>query len=238
MQIGRDNDGYFVIAIDYKMSSDTSANGVLAQCFQSNGSNGFKLSYNNGVKFAWGTSSITSASTDCREMIVIRHTKGSNTVTIYNSNLDATEIAIDELTSARNPIIDSTLVFGCLKADDGAYENYAVGDIYWCKVWYKDLGDKACKELASWTHEQISLEVCGFKKYYLTENPSKRCNFSLLATHLLERARVYNSSNTNVGGWASSELNDFLNSRFYNAVPAQIKSLLKQVTVSSSIGNK
>ena len=54
----------------------------------------------------------------------------------------------------------------------------------------------------------------------------------------MERARVYNSTNTNVGGWASSELNAFLNSRFYNAVPAQIKSLLKQVTVWSSIGNK
>ena len=228
----------FVLAIDYKIASGTSANGVLAQCFQSNGSNGFKLSYNNGVKFAWGTSSVTSASLDCREMIVIRRTKGSNTITIYNSNLDSTEISIDELTSARNPIIDSTLVFGCLKADDGAYENYAVGDIHWCKVWYKDLGDKACRELAGWTHENISLEICGFKKYYLTDNPSKRCSFSLLATHLLERARVFNSTNTNVGGWASSELNAFLNSRFYNAVPTQIKSLLKQVTVSSSIGNK
>lgn len=233
-----EEDRDFVIAIDYKMSSTSSANGVLAQCFQSNGNNGFKLSYSNGVKFAWGTSSITPTSVDCREMIVIRHVKGSSTITVYNSNLGSAELTVNEMTSARNPITDSTLVFGCLKADDGAYENYAVGDIHWCKVWYKDLGDKACRELAGWTHENISLEVCGFKRYYLSDNPSKRCSFSLLATHLLERARAFNSNNTSVGGWATSELNAFLNSRLYNAVPTQVKSLLKRVTVSSSIGNK
>lgn len=232
-----DEDRDFVLAIDYEMSSDTSASGVLAQCFQSNGSNGFRLWYNSGIKFAWGSASITPTSTNCREMIVIRHKKGDNNLYVYNSNLASSTFKLDEMARTKETIIDSTLVFGCSKADDGAYENYAVGDIHWCKVWYKDLGEEVCEKLAGWTHEKIDMEICGFKKYYLTENPSKRCSFTLLATHLLERARQYNTSNTSVGGWASSPLNTFLNNRLYNAMPIQIQSLVKQVTVWSSIGN-
>jgi hypothetical protein len=45
-----------------------------------------------------------------------------------------------------------------------------------------------------------------------------------------------NASSTNAGGWAEAELNKFLNSRLYNALPTQIKLLTKQVTVPSSIG--
>ena len=233
-----DEDKDFVLAIDYELSSESSANSVLAQCFQSNGSNGFKLWYNGGVKFTWGTSSVASSTVNSREMIVIRHKKGENNLTIYNSNLESAEFNVSELVRTKNTIADSTLVFGCMKADDGAYENFAIGDIHWCKIWYQDLGEKACENLVMWVHEKINLEVCGFKKYYLSDNPSKRCSFSLLATHLLEHNRSYNDESTNAGGWASSALNRYLNTRLYNSMPTQIKSLLKQVIVSSSIGSQ
>lgn len=233
-----DEDRDFVLAIDYEISSDTPANSVIAQCFQSNGSNGFRLWYNNGVKFAWGSTSISPTSTDRREMVVIRHKKGDNNLYVYNSNLTSSTFSLDTMERTKETIINSTLVFGCSKADDGAFENYAVGDIHWCKVWYKDLGESVCEQLAGWTHEKIGMEICGFKKYYLTENPSQRCSFTLLATHLLDNSRAYNATNTNVGGWASSALNTFLNERMYNAMPIQIKSLVKQVTVWSSIGNR
>jgi hypothetical protein len=127
-------------------------------------------------------------------------------------------------------------VFGCAKADDGYYEKYAIGNINWAKVWYADLGDDVCKNLAMWTHESITLEACGFRKYYLSDNTSKRCSFSLLASHLLGRTRRWNATNTNVGGWANSELNTSLNERLYNAMPTQIKELLKTVIVYSSVG--
>lgn len=94
-----------------------------------------------------------------------------------------------------------------------------------------------CKKLASWTHENIALEVCSFKKYYLSNEPSKRCTFSLLAKHLLDRKRVFNENGSNAGGWTNSDLNSFLNTRFYEALPVKIKLLIKQVTVNSSIGN-
>jgi hypothetical protein len=81
------------------------------------------------------------------------------------------------------------------------------------------------------------LAACGFRKYYLSDNTSKRCSFSLLASHLLGRTKKWNQTNTNNGGWAESSLNKSLNTRLYNAMPSQIKELLKKVIVYSSVGN-
>lgn len=238
-----DEDKDFVLAIDYEFLSGNKTNGVLAQCFQANGSNGFKLWYSNsteftGAKFTWGTVSDNVIGIEKREIIVIRHKKGDNNLTIYKSNLDGDEVLTVDLTRTKTTTGTGTLVFGCARADDGIYENYAIGNINWAKVWFTDLGEDACKSLALWTHESITLETCGFRKYYLTENTSKRCSFSLLASHALGRTKKWNSSNSSEGGWANAALNKSLNNRLYNALPTQIKLLLKQVIVYSSIGQK
>lgn len=233
----------FVLAIDYEFLSGTSANSVLAQCFQANGTNGFKLWYGNssqftGARFTWGSTHDNVVGVNKREVIVVRHTKGSNNTTIYKSNLDGDDIVSTELVRSKSSIGTSTLVFGCAKADDGRYENHAIGNVNWAKVWFADLGDDVCRSLAIWPHESISLEACGFRKYYLSNNTSKRCSFSLLASHLLGRPKKWNNTNVNTGGFAASALNASLNTRLYNAMPTQIKSLLKQVIVYSSAGQK
>ena len=236
-----DEDRDFVLAIDYEFLSNNKSNSVLAQCFQSNGANGFKLWYSTasnstGANLTWGTTSDVIVGQNKREIVVIRHKKGDNNLTIYKSNMDDNSVLSKELTRTKSTIGTGTLVFGSARADDGIYENHAIGNIYWAKVWYADLGDDVCKNLAIWTHESIALEACGFRKYYLTENTSKRCSFSLLASHLLGRTKRWNATGTNDGGWAESELNKSLNSRLYNAMPTQIKSLLKQVIVYSNDG--
>lgn len=236
-----DEDRDFVLAIDYEFLSGSKSNAVLAQCFQANGTNGFKLLYSSandftGAKLTWGTTSDNITDINKREVIIIRHKKGDNNLTIYKSNMDGDFVLSKELTRNKSTIGNSTLVFGCAKADDGYYENHAIGNIYWAKLWYADLGDDVCKDLAMWTHESITLEACGFRKYYLSDNTSKRCSFSLLSSHLLGRTKRWNATNTNDGGWAESELNKSLNSRLYNAMPSQIKSLLKKVIVYSSDG--
>ena len=236
-----DEDKDFVLAIDYEFLSGNASNAVLAQCFQSNGTNGFKLWYGSssgftGARLTWGTASDNVVAINKREIIVIRHKKGDNNLTIYKSNLDGNEVLSVELTRTKSTIGDCPLVFGCARADDGYYENHAIGNINWAKVWFADLGDDVCKNLAMWTHESITLEACGFRKYYLSDNTSKRCSFSLLASHLLGRTKGWNTSNTNAGGWANSSLNKSLNERLYNAMPTQIKALLKKVIVYSSIG--
>ena len=230
-----DVDKDFVLAIDYKFLKGSAANSVIAQCYQSNGSNGFKLWNSSGIKMNWGTSATSAGSADGREMIVLRHKKGDNNIYVYFSNLDGNDSTVVELNRTKSTITDSTLVFGCSKADDGAYENYAAGNVYWSKVWYKDLGDTVCRKLAGWTHEKLSFEVCGFKRYYLSKEPSKRCTFSLLATHLLDRDKAFNSTGSSKGGWAQASLNKFLNTRLYDAMPTKIKLLVKQVTINSSI---
>ena len=53
---------------------------------------------------------------------------------------------------------------------------------------------------------------------------------------MLGRTKKWNASNTNADGWASSTLNTSLNTRLYNAMPTQIKELLKKVIVHSSVG--
>lgn len=236
-----DEDKDFVLAIDYEFLSGNKPNAVLAQCFQANGTNGFKLWYSTandfvGAKLTWGTTSDNVVGVNKREIIVIRHKKGDNNLTIYKSNMDGNAVLSSELTRAKSTIGTGTLVFGSARADDGIYENYAIGNINWAKVWYADLGDDVCNDLAMWTHESITLEACGFRKYYLSDNTSKRCSFSLLASHLLGRTKRWNASNTNAGGWADSELNHALNTRLYSAMPIQIRALLKKVIVHSSIG--
>lgn len=135
-------------------------------------------------------------------------------------------------------IHDNTLVFGCARADDGAYENYAKGTIYWSKIWYADLGDEVCSNIAYWPHEAINFEMCGFKRYYLSNNASKRSSMTFLASVPLSRKMALSSSTATTGGWANFTLNTYLNSRIYSAFPIKWKQLIKQVKIKSSIGDK
>lgn len=51
--------------------------------------------------------------------------------------------------------------------------NYAKGTVHWAKVWYADLGEEQCKDIAAWIHEIIPMEVAKFKGYYLSDVASK-----------------------------------------------------------------
>lgn len=234
-----DEDRDFVLAIDYKFSNNSKNTNVLAQCFQADGMNGFRLWYNDGIKAAWGTAATSAGTVENREILVVRHKKGDNSLYIYNSNLigDGDAPTVVELSKTRSTLADSTLVFGCAKADDGAYENYGLGTIYWSKLWYFDLGEDACKNIAMWPHEDLKLEISGFKKYYLSNNSGKRSSLTLLASQLLSVSKSIGRSTSNTGGWNASILKSFLDSRLLRAVPVQWRQLIKQVKVNSSVGN-
>lgn len=229
-----DEDKDFILAIDYEFANATS-NAVLAQCYQGNGSVGFKLQYNGGAQLKWGSNTSNIASVNEREMVVIRHKKGDTNLIVYGSNLNETEVKISSLAS-KEFTSTTSLIFGCEKQTSTIFTNYASGKIHWAKIWYKDLGEDTCKNLALWTHEKIGFNACGFNRYYLADNPDGMCSFSIIASHLLERTRQWNSTDTNTGGWARSALNKFLNGRLYSAIPTQIRSLIKPVVVWSSVG--
>ena len=233
-----ETDRDFVLAVDYAFAESNSTNATLMQCFQTDGSSGFKLLYNTYPRVQWGTSANQCATGSNREMLVLRHVAGETGLHVYMSNLSGSQINYVELTRTRTTTTNSTLVFGCVKADDGAYENYAKGTIYWAKVWFTDLGEAACRQLANYIHEEINVQMCGFKRKYLSDGSSKRSSMSFLASHVLYTKKRMNNAYTSEGGWKTSELNTWLNTRFYNGLPVQMKQLIKQVRVNSSIGNQ
>jgi len=241
-----DEDKDFVLALDYKMLSGNALSATLMQCYQTSGTQGFQLNYKNTPSFIWGGVSMSEDGTtvspsaiDAREMLVLRHKKGDNNLYLYTSNLSGDTIKTyviprDVVTVSET----ATLILGAAKAENGSIRNHAKGEINWCKLWFIDLGDDICRKLAEWTHEKITLEVSGFNRYQLHDDTTKESVMSLLATHLLDVKKPYNiSNNNNTGGWADCELNRYLNNRFYNAIPYQIKALMKNVSVKSTIGN-
>lgn len=233
----------FVLAIDCKMDSGNSNNAVLAQCFSGLDTSGFKLTYNSGIKLLWGSSSATPFSVNNREMVVIRHVKGENGVYVYSSNTTGYSSYYAELSGIHSMVHNVSLVFGCSKLEDGSYENYGLGTVYWSKVWYADLGDAVCKKIAYWPHESINFEACcesngSMKRYYLSDNSGARSSIAFISSKTLTHPAVMDTASTNAGGWASFALNSYLNSRVYEAFPDSWKQLIKQVKVKSSIGEK
>lgn len=234
-----DEDRDFVLAVDYRMQTSAPTNSVLMQCYESNGMNGFRLWMNSGCKLAWGTASSENFELGSREMLVLRHVKGENGLHIYSSNMFSDASGYQEIKRSRTTKTNATLVFGCSKADDGAYENYATGSVYWAKVWYADLGEDACRELASWVHSTMTFEMAGFKRYYLSNNASKRCAMTFLATELLDKDMPMDNVQNNSGGWAKpTTLNTYLNNRLYKAMPIGWRQLVQKVRVPGNIGGQ
>ena len=233
-----DEDKSFVVAVDYAFANSNSNNATLMQCYKSDGSLGFKLWNNNQPQLVWNTSSTVVTSAEKRDILVIRHIAGEKALHVYRGNLPEEVIDYKALSSNKSAIANSTLVFGCAKADDGAYENYARGTVHWAKLWNADLGDTACRNLAAWTHETISLEMYAFKRYYLADGSGSRSAMSLISSHVLSNQMRLSDASVNTGGWERMALNSFLNNRFYEAIPVQWRQLLKQVKIQSTIGNK
>ena len=234
----------FVLAIDYEIGSNNAANAVLAQCFSGLDTSGFKLSYSNGARITWGSNSVNPfAATNNREMLVIRHIKGENGVHVYGSNVAGNAPYYIKLDGVHSMIHDVSLVFGCSKLEDGSYEQYATGTIYWSKIWYADLGDNVCAQIAYWPHEEISFEACyetsgNPKRYYLSDNSGARSSMTFIASTALSEPMAMHTVSNNTGGWQSYSLNAYLNNRLYKAFPTKWTQLMQQVKVKSSAGNK
>ena len=233
-----DVDRSFVLALDYEFGSNNSEEAVLMQCFNIGNSDGFKLQYSNGnPKIKWYDASTNCATGTNREMLILRHKAGEFGVHIYISNLASLSSGYINYSNVgiRIPSTDATLIFGCNKSvtDVVEYMNYAKGKIHWAKVWYDDLGDGTCKSLASYIHEKVETNLCGFRRYFLSGSTSSRPVFSFLASKTLYNTKSIDSKGTNIGGWPATDLNEWLNTRFYNGLPSKLKQLIKKVNVKS-----
>ena len=228
----------FVLAVDYEYASGNNNNAVLMDCFDQNNERGFRLQYEDGnASLSWLGKSTVCAPATRREMLILRHIAGDPKLHVYTSNLSGNTHNYVVLTP-ENPVIptDYSLIFGCGKqANKNVY--YAKGTINWAKLWYTDLGDKACQKLASYIHEHISLRIAGFNRYFLENGALTSIDF-IADKALYTQKPIIDSSNSNLGGWAATTLNTWLNTRFYNGMPAQIRQLLKKAKVKSRIDGK
>ena len=237
------NERSFTLAIDFRFTDKTNANNTLLSCFEEDGAEGFRLCYNSSPTIQWGDKSQAVGYQGYRDIVVLRHIKGENKLYVYasnNTNDFSDAITRVELTRNRTTQSDNTLTLGAVRfVEDGGYDYYGSGYIYWAKIWYDDLGETNAQALASWSHEVMRVEYCGAERYRLVGGGSQSCNASFIAnTLLVDRLRKMNSTNTNVGGWDACAMRTFLNNRMPPAMPTAWRSMLKQVKIQASEGNK
>jgi hypothetical protein len=242
--LGADS-GSFTMAIDFEFET-SAANATLLSCFEYDGSEGFRLKYNGtSPELQWGSASQVVGYGTKRDMLVLRHIKGENKLYVYSFNsasgsseVYADEIEYTELTRNRSTVTEATIVLGGFKfLSNGTIDDVGKGHIHWAKVWMEDLGDDIARDLASWPHETLRFEYCGPDRYRFASDSSHKTGASFICKNLLPYMHSMNSTNTNIGGWESSAIRQFMNSRVYNAFPTVWKSIIKRVQVPTSVGN-
>jgi len=231
-----DEDRDFVLAIDYVVSSDSASSGVIAQCYSDNGARGFKAQYNSTVRLNWNTTQVVTARADRREMLVIRHVKGDSNLYVYCSNAENDNlngvITKSVMENTLGVSHNSTLVFGCAKTDDGYYENNAIGTIYWSKLWYADLGESTCEELAAYPHEEFNLVAADQRRFYLADVSNKRSSITFVADKPLWNPLAMTTGSYSQS-WLEDDLNKYLNDKVYRGFSIQWRQLLKNCIVKS-----
>jgi hypothetical protein len=232
----------FTLTIDFEFGS-TEINNTLVSCFVEEGSEGFRLRYSgNQPNLQWGDKSTQVGCKLQKNLCVLRHQKDSNHLFVYVFNLGegiySNEVTVTDLYRTRSTSTSAPLVLGGVLFDDGGIDYYGTGWINWCKIWWDDLGEENAKQLAAWTHETWRAEYYGASRYRLAGGTSNRCKMSFVCNNMLDFRHNMNTNNTNAGGWDSSLMRTFANTRIYNALPISWRSIIKKVRIVASEGNQ
>ncbi len=234
----------FVFAIEYSVDSQSGDNKVLMN-LADNRNNGLKVMTLKGKKIGvnwWGASAPSDSMTgeaenitgmDNRELLILRHTKGSKELHIYSANTSDMSIKYSTRIKPLSAVykIDTSLVLGAAKNDAETDENkkygsFTQGTVYWAKIWMADLGDNVCRDLASWTHEVQTFQIAKSEGYYATNGQST--SFQLLSKYLLPKAMIMGSVS-----YSSSYINSYLNARVFCGFPTQWQAIIKSTNMES-----
>lgn len=234
-----ENQKSFTLAIDYCFK-DTTSNSTLVSCYEENGSEGFRLRYLSNPNVQWGDKNEQVGYGQYHGLVVLRHLEGENKLHIYTFNKTNTyddNISYSILNRSRSTTTKANLIFGGVKfLADGGYDYYGTGIIYWAKIWYDDLGDSNCRELASWPHEKYRAEFAFSKQLRLTGGVSKKAECTFVFTNQLTYRSKMMTVNFNTGGWEKSIIRKFLNGRFYNALPISWRQIIKTIQYNADKG--
>lgn len=203
-----------------------------------------------------------------RNIVVIRRPANSSNLYIYYSNTtalqdDAVQVAT---LSADTTILDMPLMLGAYSIKNGSsyilpaegVDDFAVpgrGIIYWSKIWQSDLGDSACKQLATWPHETVRFEMQGYNDltggistYKVYENKTNASSTADTTVGLTFNSmqiigdRAYSNvqpnlstsgTNTSTTGWYESYIRNFCNTRVYKAFPQKWRSIIVSTPIRS-----
>lgn len=198
-----------------------------------------------GAMVYWGDQSVRVGYGKFRDIVAIRHPKGSRYLYVYAAGNQSDGRYNDSVTkttllSSTLPITSVGLSFGGVKYDSG-YRDVAAGHVHWCKIWYDDIGEECAYDLAAWPREKIRMEYWGVGKYYYSGTSTKSkasfiCNSQVGG--LTGRGYYMNSTNINSGGWDSSKMRTFLNARILKALPKEWQAMIKTVEIKATKGSQ
>jgi hypothetical protein len=173
-------------------------------------------------------------------MVVLRKIAGDDKLYVYASNKNSDNIIYSELSQATAPRHEAPLCFGASMASDGYVDNYGKGSVGWAKVWFGDLGDAVCRELASWPRQVFTMQAVGSSDYafrtFVRADNDRYVNCAFLLQDLLEETHVMNPGNSNAGGWKAMPLRTWANNRIFKAMPYTWQKLILSVYVDSNTG--
>ena len=159
----------FTMAIDFEFGS-TSSGATIMSCFEEDGSKGLRLYFNNNRTIQWGDQTMTVGYGTQRNMVVIRHAQGSDTLHVYvfndANNTYSTEVKKQSITRTTAQFTDRPIIVGGFRydpesdADVGRLSGLCKGTVHLLKVWHEDLGDVDAENLAAWTHETVRFRCC------------------------------------------------------------------------------
>lgn len=251
------NDESFVLAVDFEFDKSATENKVLMSCFSSN--NGFKLQcakvdnssvlrgflYGGQSKTAVSSISLNNVRYDStattapdREIVIIRKVKGDDNLYIYSSNKSGNAISEATLAGAflsasgtgAASYKNAPLAFGASISAAGV-SAACKGKIYWSKLWYGDIGVEACKELAKWPRQKVTLVATGkdtgdaYNLYIdsVADREVSHCCF--VSKDLLGAVHTFNPTGE-IGSWKDSDIREWVSARLKKALPSQWQTLI------------
>lgn len=227
----------FTLAIDYQMLGE---GGTIASCYENDGAKGMIIKSLEAPVCLWGDKNVSFGTNLNRDIVVIRHLKGSRDLYVYASSLKGTDIGEGmvsiKLSRPTDFATDATLLFGGYK-QSGMTLDLGKGNIFWSKIWYDDLGEDVAKKIALWPREIMRMEFCGDNKYPLVSDPSKTCTASFISNNLSSKKVKMNTNATNIGGWRDAFARRLVNNKMYSAIPIEWRQIIQQVKVPALLGN-
>ena len=245
-----EENGPFTIMIDYKLAE--SGYGTILSCFTdaNDTQRGFRLTYapsgslvqtsvqwettSQNMGYCNGNNSIVNLF--YRNILVLRHEAGSKNLKCYCdsrgdngvSSMYQTEISTYEFNGLNNQTIDTNLIIGATSSG-----NRGKGMIYMAKIWYDDLGDDNCKQLAAWPHETIRLEYVGSNLYDNADLNDQNVKMTFNANNLLGQLSYPMYTNVNVDNyvWANSIMKTFCNTRVLKAFPTVWQAMIAKSSI-------